>query len=87
MKNVEKKEFAEMTAVEQGMVLLSYGKHLSQVNRGGFLQNLYSINNFFVEVYYSLTTNEIDKIEIVNDLSRIDLYIDESQKEEKLHLN
>ena len=82
-----KKEFEEMSLLEQGMILIGSGKHLTQVKKENYLLNLYSIEDFFVEVYYSLLSDKIDKIETMIDLSKIDQYIDEKQKEEKLHLN
>ena len=84
---MKRENFAEMSLVEQGMILIGRGKHLTQVKKGNHLLNLYSIEDFFVEVYYSVLSDKIDKIEILTDLSKIDQYIDEKQKEEKLHLN
>lgn len=84
---MKRENFAEMSLVEQGMILIGSGNHLTQVKKGNLLLNLYSIEDFFVEVYYSVLSDKIDKIEIMTDLSRIDQYIDEKQKEEKLHLN
>jgi hypothetical protein len=63
------------------------GKHLTVLKRGGQLMNLFSIEDFFVEVYYSLLSENIEKIEIVTDYSRIDKYIDENRKEHKLQIN
>jgi hypothetical protein len=74
---MSKDDFKEMTIIEQGMTVMQEGNHLTQVKKGDHLLNLYSVNDFFVEVYYSLVKNEIEKIDVMNDLSRIDLYIDE----------
>lgn len=82
-----KEDFKVLTLAEQGIELINNGKHLTQIKQGNQLLNLYSLNDFFVEVYYSFLNDKIDKIEIVNDLSRIDAYIDKHQKEEKPHLN
>ena len=82
-----KEDFKKLSLSEKGMVLISEGKHLTQVKKGNILLNLYSIDDFFVEVYYSALSDKINKIEIVNDLSRIDQYIDDKQKDEKLLLN
>jgi len=87
MNEMTRKEFEGMSLIEQGMILIGSGKHLTQVKKENHLLNLYSIEDFFVEVYYSILSDKIDKIEIITDLSRIDQYIDEKQKEEKLHLN
>ena len=82
-----KSEFKELTLAEQGLELITSGKHLTQIKKGDQLLNLYSIYDFFVEVYYSIHSDKIDRIDIVYDLSRIDDYIDNNQKEEKPHLN
>lgn len=85
--NISITTFEEMTIADQGMVLLTEGKHITQFIKDDQLLNLYSLANFFVEVHYSLKSNQIDKIEVVTDLSRIDVYIDESIKEEKANMN
>jgi hypothetical protein len=84
---MSREEFKEMSLAEQGMALINDGKHLTQMQKGNQLMNLYSMDDFFVEVFYSVLSDKIDKIEIITDLSRIDHYIDERQKEEKPHLN
>ncbi|MDA3952420.1 MAG: hypothetical protein PF485_02165 [Bacteroidales bacterium] len=84
---MNRNDFIEMTLADQGMILLDQGKHLTVLKRGAHLLNLYSIEDFFVEVYYSFLTENIDKIEIVTDYSKIDKYIDENQKEDDLRIN
>ncbi len=81
------KEFEEMSLIEQGMTLIGRGKHITQIKKGDLLLNLYSVEDFFVEVYYSILSDKIENIKIITDLSRIDQYIDESQKEDKQCLN
>ncbi|HAF29778.1 MAG TPA: hypothetical protein DCG75_12100 [Bacteroidales bacterium] len=80
-------DFREMNFAEQGMILISKGKHLTQIKKGNQLLNLYSVEDFFVEVYYSVLSDKILKIEVITDLSRIDQYIEERQQEEKLSSN
>lgn len=80
---MDKKTFAGLTIIEQGMALLTDGKHIAQVKQNNHLLNLYSLNDFFVEVYFSVTTSQVDKIELVNDDSRIDFYIEELKNEKK----
>lgn len=84
---MSRKDFKEMTLADQGMILLNKGKHLTVLKSGGQLLNLFSIEDFFVEVYYSLFSENIEKIEIVTDYSKIDKYIDENRKEDKLQIN
>ncbi len=38
--------------------------------------NLYSLYDYFVEVWYSPTENKIEKIELLKDEKTLDLYID-----------
>jgi len=84
---MKKDEFSGLTVADQGMILLNEGRHITVLKRGGQLLNLYSVDNFFVEVYYSLFSENIDKIEIVTDYSKIDKYIDGNQKEDPIYLN
>jgi len=81
---MKKEDFKALTMPEQGMELMSRGKHLMQLRRKDYLLNLYSMDDFFVEVYYSVKNNAITKIEIVKDLAKIDQYIDANAKENKL---
>lgn len=85
--DIDKCKFEEMSIVDQGMALLTEGKHITQFIQTDILFNLYSLNDFFVEVHYSLKTNQIDKIEVVTDPSRIDLFIEETRKEERANMN
>ena len=81
------KEFEEMSLIEQGMTLIGRGKHITQIKKEDLLLNLYSVEDFFVEIYYSILLDKIESIEIINDLSRIDQYIEEKQKDERQCLN
>ncbi len=91
MKVLTKDDFSKMTLAEKGLLVMNNGKHLTQIRRGEYLQNLYSLEDFFVEIFYSISTNTIHNIEIMTDLSRIDQYIDDikrfDSKEEKIRLN
>ena len=84
---MNKNKFSELSMVEQGMELLTAGKHIVQVQQKNHLLNLYSLYDFFVEVYFSINTSKIDKIELVNDDLRLDFYIDKVVNEKKPHLN
>ena len=83
--------FSKMTLAEKGLLVMNRGKHLTQIRKGDYLQNLYSMEDFFVEVFYSTSKDKIHRIEIMTDLSGIDQYIDESVKPsketEKIQLN
>jgi len=91
MKTKTKDDFSKMTLAEKGLLVMNNGKHLTQIRQGDYLQNLYSLEDFFVEIFYSISTDKIHHIEIMTDLSRIDQYIDDikriDSKEEKIRLN
>ncbi|HKL08859.1 MAG TPA: hypothetical protein VJ896_08795 [Bacteroidales bacterium] len=78
-----KKEFNNMSLAEQGLAIITEGKHITQIKKGDDLNNLYTIDDFFIEIIYSISTNEISKIEVLEDLSRIDQYIEGNQKNKK----
>ena len=91
MKAMTKDDFSRMTLAEKGLLVMNEGKHLTQIRKGDYLQNLYSLEDFFVEIFYSISTDKIHNIEIMTDLSRIDQYIDDnvkpSKETEKIQLN
>jgi len=78
-----KEEFNKMSLAEQGMVIITEGKHLTQIKKGDNLNNLYTIDDFFIEIIYSISTNEITTIEVLTDMSKIDQYIEGNQKKQK----
>ena len=78
-----KEEFNNMSLAEQGMAIINEGKHLTQIKKGDNLNNLYTINDFFIEIIYSIPTNEIISIEVLTDMSKIDQYIDGNQTKAK----
>jgi len=74
-----KEEFENMSVAEKGMTIINEGKHLTQLKKDHSLYNLYTINDFFIEIVYSIPTNEITTIEVMTDLSKIDQYIEGNQ--------
>ena len=78
-----KEEFNNMSLAEQGVAIINEGKHLTQLKKGDNLNNLYTINDFFIEIIYSIPTNEIISIEVLTDMSKIDQYIDGNQTKAK----
>jgi len=78
-----KEEFNNMSLAEQGVAIINEGKHLTQIKKGDNLNNLYTINDFFIEIIYSIPTNEIISIEVLTDMSKIDQYIDGNQTKAK----
>jgi hypothetical protein len=46
----------------------------------GYYINLYLLDDIFFEVFYSPTENKIEKVEILDDKKKLDLYINYMQK-------
>lgn len=80
---MNKEEFGKLSLAEQGLAIITEGKHLKQIRKDDFLFNLYTINDFFIEIVYSISTNDITEIEVLTDLSKIDQYIDDNQNKNK----
>ncbi|MEA2106030.1 MAG: hypothetical protein U9P82_04835 [Bacteroidota bacterium] len=78
-----KEEFNNISLAEQGLAIITEGKHITQIKKGDYLNNLYTIDDFFIEIIYSISTNEITTIEVLDDLSKIDQYIEGNQKKQK----
>lgn len=78
-----KEEFNNISLAEQGVAIITKGKHITQIKKGDNLNNLYTIDDFFIEIIYSIPTNEITKIEVLDDLSKIDQYIEGNQNNQK----
>ncbi len=81
---MNKEEFGKLSIAEQGLAIITEGKHLKQIRKKDFLFNLYTINDFFIEIVYSISTNEITAIDVLTDLSKIDQYIDDNQDKNKI---
>jgi hypothetical protein len=69
-------EFNNLSLAEKGLAIVTDGKHLTQLKKEDLLFNLYTLNDFFIEIVYSIPTNEITSIEALTDLGKIDQYID-----------
>ncbi|MDK2978226.1 MAG: hypothetical protein PWP52_940 [Bacteroidales bacterium] len=78
-----KEEFNNISLAEQGLTIITEGKYITQIKQGDYLNNLYTIEDFFIEIIYSISTNEITKIEVLDDLSKIDQYIEGNQRNQK----
>lgn len=81
---MNKEEFGKLSLAEQGLAVITEGKHLKQIRKDDDLFNLYTINDFFIEIVYSISTNDITAIEALTDLSKIDQYIDDNQNKNKI---
>lgn len=69
-------EFDLLDINKKANILFSEGEYCGVRAYYNYKINLYSLSDFFVEVYYSPDNNEIEKIEIVKDDKILDRFID-----------
>jgi hypothetical protein len=60
-----------------------YGKYIGVRPYYNYLINLYLVNDSFCELWYFKPENKIEKIELLDDLKKIDLYINYMQELKK----
>lgn len=59
---------------EKAEVLWQEGKFIEAVELNDFDVSLYSLNDQYVEMYYSVSNNRIEKISVLQDPERLLLY-------------
>ena len=59
---------------EKAEMLWQEGKFIEAVELNDFDVSLYSLNDHYVEMYYSVSNNRIEKISILQDPERLRLY-------------
>jgi len=73
-------QFDKLSLNEKGGIVFSDSKYLAVRKYYGFTVNLYLFNDFYIEVFYHPVLNKIDRIEVLEDLGKLDLYIDYMNK-------
>ncbi len=74
---MKKEEFLRLSDGDKAAELISKGKHLGRRKEGKRTLNLYTMGDFFVEIVFNPHNNQIESIELIEDLSNIDGYLDE----------
>jgi hypothetical protein len=69
-------EFLRLSEVEQYDAVWSFGVHVDTHIEGNVAINLYSINDFYCEVYYDMKTNKILYKQTFKQGERLDKYLD-----------
>jgi hypothetical protein len=69
-------EFLRLSEVEQYNTVWSLGVHVDTYIKDNIAINLYSINDFFCEVYYDMKTNKILYKQVFKQGARLDKYLD-----------
>jgi hypothetical protein len=69
-------EFLRLSEVEQYNTVWSLGVHVDTHIKDNIAINLYSINDFYCEVYYDMRTNKILYKQSFKQGARLDKYLD-----------
>lgn len=73
---ISKTKFNKLSLNAKGEYVFQEGKYIGMREYYNHSINLYSLNDFFVEVWYSPGENKIEKIEVLESEKTLDLYID-----------
>ncbi len=73
---ISKTKFNKLSLNAKGEWVFQEGKYIGLREYYNYSINLYSLYDFFVEVWYSPTDNKIEKIEVLESEKTLDLYID-----------
>jgi hypothetical protein len=80
---INKSNFQKLPEGEKTSVVLEQGKKISTRRVDNYLVSLYTMGDFMVELWYHARNNKIEQVEIVEDHSIIDKYIDEEVNKKK----
>ncbi len=69
-------EFNSLNEFEKGEALWEYGVHVSERFEGECGYALYQLNNFYVEVKYNGSINEISKFTSFSTYTKLEPYLD-----------
>ena len=73
---ISKTKFRQLSITQKGEYVFQEGDYIGLREYYNHRINLYSLFDFFVEVWYSPDRNEIEKIEVLESEKTLDLYID-----------
>lgn len=73
---ISKNRFKELAKLQKGELVFQEGRYIGMREYYNYSINLYSLYDFFVEVWYSPDENKIEKIEVLESEKTLDLYID-----------
>lgn len=69
-------EFSQIDRAQQRRCLLEAGAYIGHRKQAGWSVLLYQLESFYVEVFFAMTTLEIDRIEAFDDLDRLEPYLE-----------
>ncbi|MDF2435640.1 MAG: hypothetical protein K0Q95_16 [Bacteroidota bacterium] len=68
------KNYDQLPVSQKADILWDEGKFIDSIELNNFDVSLYALDDRFIEMYYSLEKNRIEKIRVINDLSRLRKY-------------
>ena len=82
---ISKSQFNKLSQGEKAAKTLNNGKQISRRGLKNYYVNLYSLGDFMVEIWYNTARNQIERVEIIDDTTIIDQYIDAEMNRRKPH--
>ena len=79
---MKKTEFSKTDLDKKIKLVLENGYYIDKRETPAFSIDLYSLNGFFVEVLYSTVNKWVEDIEVVENQTILDLYLQEIQLHE-----
>jgi len=73
---ISKTKFIQLSIKQKGEYVFQEGEYIGLREYYNHRINLYSLSDFFVEVWYIPAENKIEKIEVLESEKTLDLYID-----------
>lgn len=80
---ISKTKFRQLSIKQKGEYVFQEGDYIGLREYYNHRINLYSLSDFFVEVWYFPAENKIEKIEVMESEKILDQYIDKMIKLEK----
>jgi hypothetical protein len=82
---IDWKSFGKLTLSQKYEYISENGKYIGVREYYNYFINLYLVEEVFYELWFFRPTNKIEKIEILEDVKRLDLYINQmNQLEAKM---
>jgi len=72
-----KTDFSKLNSSEKYILLRDLGKHLANRKHSGFIVSLFEFEGFYVEVWKRVGLDYMDYIEVINDNSILDQYLND----------
>jgi len=70
------RDFTALTTGEKAFLLWSHGTSLATRKESGYIIDLYSLDAFFVEMWYDSKSREIENIHSFKRVKNLDIYLE-----------